>query len=115
MEIDCGPLPLSVTANTTRPLVTESSIFTSPRSSVVLGASTSLAARIASLRTHVLAMIERQDYTAALKLLANLRPEVDRFFDEVMVMTEDEQVRDNRLALLAQLEGKSGKTRLRLE
>jgi len=29
---------------------------------------------------------------------------VDRFFTEVMVMAEDPQVRDNRLALLGQLE-----------
>jgi len=34
-----------------------------------------------------------------------LRPAVDNFFDNVMVMTEDEAVRNNRLALLAQLRG----------
>lgn len=64
-----------------------------------------LAGRIESLRTDVLAMIERQDYAGALKLLASLRPEVDRFFDQVMVMADDAKIRDNRLALLAQLEG----------
>jgi glycyl-tRNA synthetase beta chain len=32
-----------------------------------------------------------------------LRPAVDRFFDEVMVMVDDEQLKNNRLALLDQL------------
>ena len=35
--------------------------------------------------------------------LAELRPAVDRFFDEVMVMVDDETLRHNRLALLDQL------------
>jgi len=32
--------------------------------------------------------------------IATLRPLIDRFFDKVMVMVEDESVRANRLALL---------------
>ena len=43
------------------------------------------------------------DYTAALKLLAGLKDPIDNFFDKVLVMTEDEKVRANRLALLAGL------------
>ena len=43
-------------------------------------------------------------YTEALTLLAGLREAVDRFFDEVMVMCDDEVLRQNRLALLASLE-----------
>ena len=35
--------------------------------------------------------------------LADLRDPVDRFFDDVMVMAEDEAVRNNRLALLGEL------------
>lgn len=38
-----------------------------------------------------------------LNVLADLRETVDGFFDDVMVMTEDEKVRINRLALLARL------------
>lgn len=44
------------------------------------------------------------EYAKALKKLAALRKPVDRFFDEVMVMTEDEKLRNNRLALLRQLQ-----------
>jgi glycyl-tRNA synthetase beta chain len=42
-------------------------------------------------------------YARALDRIANLRKSVDRFFDEVMVMAENETVRRNRLALLAEL------------
>jgi glycyl-tRNA synthetase beta chain len=44
-----------------------------------------------------------QDFTATLRLLAQLRGEVDAFFNDVMVMDEDLQLRANRLALLAKL------------
>lgn len=43
------------------------------------------------------------DYTASLQALAALRVPVDAFFDSVMVNAEDEALRANRLALLAQL------------
>ncbi len=42
-------------------------------------------------------------YREALLGVAALRPVVDRFFDDVMVMVEDEKVRRNRLTLLAEL------------
>jgi glycyl-tRNA synthetase beta chain len=45
-----------------------------------------------------------QDYTGMLKALAALKGPVDAFFDGVMVMTDDERLRDNRIALLAQLQ-----------
>ena len=42
-------------------------------------------------------------YREALQVIAELRPVVDRFFDEVLVMAEEEEVRKNRLTLLAEL------------
>ena len=42
-------------------------------------------------------------YKEALEIIAALRPDVDRFFDQVMVMAEDPEVRKNRLALLSEL------------
>jgi glycyl-tRNA synthetase beta chain len=47
----------------------------------------------------------KRDYAAALARLAQLRPAVDAFFDGVMVNAEDAALRNNRLALLAQLRG----------
>jgi len=35
--------------------------------------------------------------------MANLRDGIDNYFDEVMVMTDDEKMRNNRLAFLNQL------------
>jgi glycyl-tRNA synthetase beta chain len=43
------------------------------------------------------------EFQEALLLLANIKPAVDRFFTEVMVMVEDTAVRNNRAALLQQL------------
>ncbi len=42
-------------------------------------------------------------YREALQEVAELRPAVDQFFDEVLVMAEEESVRKNRLTLLAEL------------
>ena len=47
-------------------------------------------------------LIERR-YARVLNELADLRDPVDRFFDDVMVMADDEAVRNNRLALLGEL------------
>src|SRR5580704_1792741 len=46
---------------------------------------------------------KQRDYTSALLMLSTLREPVDRFFDKVMVMVEDEHIRANRLALLQKL------------
>ncbi|HEY3176104.1 MAG TPA: glycine--tRNA ligase subunit beta [Candidatus Polarisedimenticolia bacterium] len=51
--------------------------------------------------------LERQvaagDYVSALRSIASLRPQVDRFFDKVLVMAPEEDLRRNRLALLSGL------------
>jgi len=57
------------------------------------------------LRDSVAAATRRREYTAALGQLAQLRPAVDAFFDQVMVMDEDRELRANRLGLLVQLQG----------
>lgn len=43
------------------------------------------------------------DYVGALRQLATLRPAVDAFFDKVMVMADDPDIRHNRLAVLEDL------------
>jgi glycyl-tRNA synthetase beta chain len=42
-------------------------------------------------------------YQEALEIIAGLRKAVDEFFEEVMVMAEDERIRTNRLTLLSEL------------
>ena len=46
---------------------------------------------------------ESLDYEAVLRRIAGLRPLVDAYFDQVLVMANDERVRQNRLTLLAWL------------
>jgi len=58
---------------------------------------------IDSMAETVVTMFEQAQYLEGLEQLALLRPAVDRFFDEVMVMVEDAALQNNRLALLDEL------------
>ena len=62
-----------------------------------------LALSLAELASEVKPLQQDRDYTDVLKQLAKLRQPVDQFFDDVMVMVDDEDLRNNRLALLQQL------------
>jgi glycyl-tRNA synthetase beta chain len=48
-------------------------------------------------------LFERGDYAGYLKTFAVLKAPVDAFFDKVMVMAGEKALRQNRLALLAEL------------
>jgi glycyl-tRNA synthetase beta chain len=52
------------------------------------------------VRSLVREKMDGGDLEAALRMIATLRAPVDRFFDDVMVMTDDPDLRRNRLALL---------------
>ncbi len=58
-----------------------------------------------SLHEPVARAVAQREYSNALGRLAQLRPPIDAFFDQVMVMDKDPKLRSNRLALLAQLHG----------
>ncbi|MDF3837637.1 glycine--tRNA ligase subunit beta [Cupriavidus basilensis] len=58
---------------------------------------------VESVRPQVDAAFANGDFATALRDLAQLREAVDQFFNDVMVMAEDPQLRANRLALLASL------------
>lgn len=49
---------------------------------------------------------EELDYDAYLKQLEEINPSVEKFFNDVLVMDKDENVKENRLALLTMLKGK---------
>ncbi|WP_027965685.1 glycine--tRNA ligase subunit beta [Halomonas halocynthiae] len=55
-------------------------------------------------RSAVTPLLAEARYSEALDALANLRKPVDSFFDQVMVMADNDAVRNNRLALLASLQ-----------
>ena len=56
-----------------------------------------------ALRPTVQAALAQHDFQAALTALAAVKPQVDAFFDNVMVMADDAAVKQNRLNLLNEL------------
>lgn len=62
-----------------------------------------LSNQLDSIEREITPLFERGEYRDALELLAQLRTTVDLFFDQVMVMAEDDALKQNRLALLARL------------
>ena len=58
---------------------------------------------LARIEPQARAMLDGGEYSSALARLAGLRDAVDRFFDTVKVMDDDERLRGNRLALLARI------------
>jgi glycyl-tRNA synthetase beta chain len=81
-----GELP----ANVTPKLLTEA-------------AEKALAEQLANLQPQLAPLFATGDYQQALTLLAELRESVDKFFEDVMVMADDEALKNNRLALLNNL------------
>jgi len=67
------------------------------------GAERELASEIPHTSRKVEALRGERNYEQALIEISKLRPIVDRFFDKVMVMVEDDRIRANRLALLQSL------------
>ncbi len=59
--------------------------------------------RFLELREQVEGYRSRRDYGPALEAIASLRPQVDSFFDHVLVNAPDPEVRTNRLALLSRV------------
>ncbi|WP_339724065.1 glycine--tRNA ligase subunit beta [uncultured Paraglaciecola sp.] len=64
-----------------------------------------LADSLESVEARIQPMLDSSDYTSALVVLAELRQPIDAFFENVMVMAEDESIKRNRLTLLSRLRG----------
>ncbi len=56
--------------------------------------------KFSQLSGEVKILLEKKDYEETLKKIVFLRTPIDQFFDQVLVMTEDEKLRNNRLGLL---------------
>ncbi len=61
--------------------------------------------RIRATEAVIAPLLAEEEFTGVLTRLGSLREDVDAFFDEVMVMAEDPEVRRNRQALLARILG----------
>ena len=56
---------------------------------------------VLSVRNSIESAVAARDYAAALRDIGTLRAPIDRFFDEVRVMADDEKVKANRITLLS--------------
>lgn len=66
-------------------------------------AEVALWSELQGVRGTIQPMLDARDYAAVLGVLSGLREPIDAFFDDVMVMADDEATRSNRLALLGEL------------
>jgi glycyl-tRNA synthetase beta chain len=82
---------------------TEAAIGTVSQDLLQEDAERKLFAAITRVRPEVDAAFAAGDFTGTLKTLAQLRDDVDAFFNDVMVMADDLALRNNRLALLSML------------
>ncbi|HEY4490646.1 MAG TPA: glycine--tRNA ligase subunit beta, partial [Acidobacteriota bacterium] len=62
-----------------------------------------LARAFSDLEFRVSQNISEEHYYDALDIMVTLGPEIDNFFDEVLVMADDEKLRNNRIALLQKM------------
>ena len=62
-----------------------------------------LAAAVAIAKTEATHAVEKEDFEAAMRAMAKLRPSVDAFFDKVTVNVDDKALRENRLKLLNEI------------
>ena len=60
----------------------------------------------AMLLEQINTLTDDMDYEAYLKQLEEINPSVEKFFNDVLVMDKDENVKENRLALLTLLKSK---------
>lgn len=59
--------------------------------------------QLTALTQKVQPLIQSRDYVAALREIAAIQAPLNEFFEQVMVMVEDERIKTNRLALLKNL------------
>lgn len=67
-----------------------------------------LHAEVSKVKDAVLAAVKADDYAGAMAKVVPLKPLVDTFFDDVMVMAEDKALRENRVRLLMEIGGLFG-------
>jgi glycyl-tRNA synthetase beta chain len=68
-----------------------------------LQAEAELNSRAVEIGKKVTELAGRRDYVAALEAMATLRPTIDAFFDKVMVMDPEREVRHRRLLMLQRI------------
>ena len=72
------------------------------------GAEINLAKSLTQVKQSNLVALAKGDYQQALQDLSQLAVPLDQFFSDIMVMADDEALKNNRLALLAELQVELG-------
>ena len=62
-----------------------------------------LSKAIDAAKAEASAAVAKEDFAAAMRAMAKLRPSVDAFFDKVTVNVDDKPIRENRLRLLNEI------------
>lgn len=75
------------------PLIEESLFETEEEKSLFL--------KVITVKKEIEEYLKNKDFLSALKSLAVLIPDINRFFDNVLIMVKDERIRNNRLNLLS--------------
>ncbi|OGS03776.1 MAG: glycine--tRNA ligase subunit beta [Elusimicrobia bacterium RIFOXYA1_FULL_47_7] len=63
-------------------------------------AESALYSSVVRIREEIISLIENKEYAAVMQKMVSLKPDVDKFFDKVMVMADDADLKANRLAIL---------------
>ncbi len=81
-------------------------LFQDDAEHALFDAAKSLEAEVrASIEARMSGFVDRTAYVSALERMSVISPVIDRYFEKVMVMVDDEAVRNNRLAMLKWVSG----------
>lgn len=61
--------------------------------------------QLEKIEQHALPKIKQHEYHTALEIMTDLKQPIDDYFENIMVMDDDENIRNNRIALLAKVNG----------
>lgn len=78
----------------------DASLGTAVDESLLIDVEKTLLDAIAQAESSVFSALAQDDYAAALRELAQLRKPIDEFFEQIMIMDQDQNLRENRLRIL---------------
>lgn len=95
---------LGVSFKRVRNIIAKAGTIPAERARLREPAERALEAALVRVEGEMEATLDRRDFAAGLRLVAELAEPLDRFFTDVLVMCEDEKLRAARFALLARVE-----------
>jgi glycyl-tRNA synthetase beta chain len=84
-------------------IISDQPAYTFQEEALIEDGETRLHRAFSDLEFRVQQFIQEKEFLEALEIMVTLGPEIDNFFDEVLVMTDDPNLRQNRIALLQRI------------